>query len=219
MVLAQGNEAPSGAGHLMMLEPRFTDDLSGLPTSKFGPSSLTWWGIIGYMVIEGVGFALMFFVYFFLMGHEQGWPPEGRLPPDILAGTIFTIVILLSEIPNTIIKKAARAGDVATIRLLMPVMVAVGVVLLIIRGFEFNSLNCLWSDNAYASVIWTILILHAAHLGTDWADTVVLWALIVTPLGYEPRRLVDVDENSLYWRYVWLLWIPIYLLIYWVPRL
>jgi heme/copper-type cytochrome/quinol oxidase subunit 3 len=47
----------------------------------------------------------------------------------------------------------------------------------------------------------------------------VLWALIRTPLGYEKRRQVDVDENSLYWRYVWLLWIPIYLMIYWVPRL
>lgn len=203
----------------MILQPRFTEDLSSLPTSKFGPGSLTWWGIIGYMVIEGVGFALMFGVYFFLMGHEQGWPPEGRLPPNLLAGTIFTIVILLSEIPNTIIKKAARAGDLGTIRLLMPVMVAVGAALLVIRGFEFNSLNCRWTDNAYASVIWTILMLHAAHLATDWADTIVLWALIATPLGYEPRRQVDVDENSLYWRYVWLLWIPIYLLIYWVPRL
>lgn len=203
----------------MILEPRFTEDLAGLPTSKFGPSSLTWWGILGYMVIEGMGFALMFFVYFFLMGHEQGWPPEGYLPPDPVAGTIFTILIVLSEIPNTVIKKAARAGDVRTIRLLLPVMVGVGIVLLVVRAFEFNSLNCLWSDNAYASVIWTILMLHAAHLGTDWADTVVLWALIGTPLGFEPRRQVDVDENSLYWRYVWLLWIPIYFLIYWVPRL
>ena len=27
----------------MILEPRFTDDLSDLPNFKFGPSSLTWW--------------------------------------------------------------------------------------------------------------------------------------------------------------------------------
>ena len=203
----------------MILEPRFTDDLSGLPTSKFGPSSLTWWGVIGYMVIEGVGFALTFAVYFYLMGHEQGWPPEGHAPPDVLAGTIFTLVILLSEIPNTMVKKAARAGDVPTMRLLLPLMVGIGAILLIIRGFEFNSLNCRWYDNAYASIIWTLLMLHLAHLGTDWADSVVLCALIMTPLGYEKRRQVDVDENSLYWRYVWLLWIPIYLMIYWVPRL
>jgi heme/copper-type cytochrome/quinol oxidase subunit 3 len=198
---------------------RFTEDVSGLPTYKFGPSSLTWWGIIGFMAIEGAAFGLAFAAYFFLMGHEQGWPPEGRQAPDLLAGTLFTIIILLSEIPNTAIKKAAREPDIPAIRRLMPVMVAVGVILLVIRGFEFNSLNCRWTDNAYGSILWALLLLHTTHIMTDWFDTVVLYALIRTPLAYEGRRQVDVDENSLYWRYVWLLWIPIYLMIYWIPRL
>jgi cytochrome c oxidase subunit III len=203
----------------MMLEPRFTDDLGQLPTYKFGPGSLTWWGIIGFMVIEGTAFALAFAVYFFLMGREQGWPPEGRAAPDVLAGTLFTIIILLSEIPNSAIKRAARERDVSMIRSLMPVMVGIGVILLVIRAFEFNSLNCRWTDNAYGSIVWALLLLHTTHILTDWFDTVVLWALIRTPLAWEARRQVDVDENSMYWRYVWLLWIPIYLMIYWVPRL
>jgi len=203
----------------MIRAPRFTQDVADLPTCKFGSSSLTWWGIIGFMLIEGTAFGLAFAAYFFLMGHEQGWPPEGRAAPDVLAGTLFTILILASEVPNTMIKKAAEARDVPTIRLLMPVMVAIGVVLLIIRGFEFNSLNVRWTDNAYGSIIWALLLLHTTHILTDWFDTVVLTFLMRTPLGYEGRRLVDTDENSLYWRYVWLLWIPIYLMIYWIPRL
>ena len=203
----------------MIPAPRFTDDLAALPTHKFGPGSLTWWGIIGFMLIEGSAFVLTFAAYFFIMGHEQGWPPEGRLPPNLLWGTLFTIIILLSEIPNTMIKKAAEARDVPTIRVLLPVMVLIGIVLLVIRGFEFNNLNCRWTDDAYSSIIWALLLLHASHILTDWLDTVVLTCLMQTELGWEGRRLVDTDENSLYWRYVWLLWIPIYLLIYWVPRL
>jgi cytochrome c oxidase subunit III len=202
-----------------MLKPRFTDDVAALPTHKFGPSSLTWWGIIGYMIVEGGFFAMAFAAYFFLMGHEQGWPPEGRVPPNLLWGTLFTIIILISEIPNTMIKRAANAYDTAAVRKLMPLVVGFGAVLLIIRAFEFNNLNCLWTDNAYASIVWALLLLHTIHILTDWGDTIVLWALMITPLGYEPRRLVDTDENALYWRYVWLLWIPIYLMIYWVPRL
>ena len=104
-------------------------------------------------------------------------------------------------------------------RVLMPVMVLIGVVLLVIRGFEFNNLNCRWTDDAYSSIIWALLLLHASHILTDWIDTVVLTCLMHTEVGWEGRRLVDTDENSLYWRYVWLLWIPIYLMIYWVPRL
>jgi len=203
----------------MIREPRFTDDVAALPTHKFGPGSLTWWGIIGYMVVEGSAFAMAFAAYFFLMGNEQGWPPEGRAAPNVLAGTLFTILILLSEIPNTILKKAANEGDVPVIRKLLPVMVGVGVPLLILRAFEFSSLNCRWTDNAYASIVWALLLLHTTHILTDWIDTIVLWALMRTPLAYEGRRLVDTDENALYWRYVWLLWLPIYLMIYWVPRL
>src|SRR4051812_33886504 len=166
VVLAQEPRAPPRAGDHMIRTPRFTDDLADLPTHKFGPSSLTWWGIIGFMVVEGAAFAMAFAAYFFLMGHEQGWPPEGRLPPDLLAGTLFTIVILLSEIPNTMIKRAAHERDVPTIRLLMPVIIGIGAVLLVIRGFEFNSLNCLWTDNAYGSIIWALLLLHTTHILT-----------------------------------------------------
>ena len=202
----------------MSLPPSFTDDVSQLPTHAFSYRSLTWWGIIGFMVIEGAAFALTIAAYFFLMSHEQEWAPGPWEPPNPIAGTLFTAVMLLSEIPNTMIKKAAEKYDVAEVRRLLPWIVAIGAPLFVIRGFEFNSLNVLWYDSAYGSVIWALLLLHTTHIGTDWVDTAVLWRLMKTPHGEEPRRLVDVDENALYWRFVWLIWLPIYFLIYWLPR-
>ena len=203
----------------MTLAPKFTENLAELPTHAFGPRSLTWWGTVGFMVIEGMFFVLTVAAYFFLMSHEQSWAPRPTPPPNLIAGTLFTLILLLSEIPNAMIKKAAEAYGTDAVRRLFLWMVGIGGVLLVIRGFEFNSLNVLWYQNAYGSVIWALLFLHALHLVTDWADTIVLWALMHTPHGEEPRRLVDVDENALYWRFVWISWIPIYLLIYWVPRL
>jgi cytochrome c oxidase subunit III len=203
----------------MTKPPIFTEDLSKLPTSLFGPPSVTWWGVMAFMVIEGAGFAMVFAAYFFLMSHEQSWPPEPWPAPDLLAGTLFTLVMLASEWPNTLIKKAANAHDTVRVRRLMLWPIAIGALLLVIRGFEFASLNVRWWDNAYGSVIWALLFLHTLHMATDWIDTIVLERLMRTPLGYETRRLIDVDENSLYWRFVWLTWLPIYFLIYWLPRL
>lgn len=199
--------------------PSFTQDLSELPDHAFSYRSLTWWGVVGFMVIEGTAFALTIAAYFFLMSHEQHWAPQPLLPPGLVAGTLFTIILLMSEIPNAMIKKAAEAEDVGAVRRLMPVMVAIGALLLLIRGFEFNSLNVMWYSNAYGSIIWALLLLHTTHVATDFGDTVVLWLLMRTRHGETPRRLVDTDENALYWRFVWLSWIPIYALIYWVPRL
>ena len=203
----------------MKIPPSFTDDLTELPTHAFSHHSLTWWGVIGFMVIEGVAFALAIAAYFFLMAHEQQWAPHPWQPPHLIAGTLFTLLMLLSEIPNTMIKKAAEKYDTEKVRVLMAWPVAIGVALLVIRGFEFNSLNVLWYENAYGSILWALLLLHTAHMATDWVDTVVLWRLMKTPHGYSPRRLVDVDENCLYWRFVWLTWLPIYVLIYLLPAM
>jgi len=202
----------------MSLPPAFSDDVSALPTHAFSYRSVTWWGIIGFMVIEGMFFVLTIGAYFFLMSHEQSWAPQPWDPPNLVWGTLFTLVILASEIPNTMIKKAAAVYDTDKVVALMPWSIFIGIGLIVIRGLEFNSLNVLWWENAYGSIIWALLLLHATHLATDWIDTVVLYFLMKTPHSTSPRRLVDVDENSLYWRFVWLSWLPIYLLIYWVPR-
>ncbi len=203
----------------MIRPPTFTEDLSELPDHAFSYRSLTWWGVVGFMVIEGTAFALAIAAYFFLMSHEREWAPRPWEPPGLIAGTLFTLIILLSEIPNTMLKRAVHAHDLPVVRTLLMWMTLIGGVLLVIRGFEFNSLNVLWYSNAYGSIVWALLLLHTTHVGTDWADTVVLWLLMRTSHGETPRRFVDTDENALYWRFVWLAWIPIYLLIYWAPRL
>jgi len=196
----------------------FTGDLADLPTHAFGHRSLTWWGTIGFMVIEGTAFALAIAAYFLLMSQEQDWPPPPFDAPDLIAGTLFTLVMLASEIPNTIVKRAAEHGQLRKVRKLLLLMVGIGLVLFAIRAFEFASTNVWWYDNAYGSIVWALLVLHTTHVLTDWVDTCVLAGLMHTRHGIEGRRFVDVSENAMYWRFVWLAWLPIYLLIYWVPR-
>ncbi|MBV8913228.1 MAG: hypothetical protein JOZ05_09345, partial [Acetobacteraceae bacterium] len=41
-------------------------DVSGLPLHGIGPESVTWWGALGFMLIEGTGFALVIAVYLYL---------------------------------------------------------------------------------------------------------------------------------------------------------
>jgi cytochrome c oxidase subunit 3 len=202
----------------MMREPRFTTNLSGLPDYAFGHRSLTWWGVMAFMVIEGVAFAMAIAAYLFLMNHQDQWPPAPVGPPGLLAGILFTLVMLASEIPNTMIKKAAEKEDIGPVRTGLVVMTLIGLVLFVIRAFEFASLNVGWTDNPYGSVLWMLLVLHTTHVLTDWVDTATLTVLMFTRHGHQGRRFVDVSENSLYWRFVWLAWLPIYLLIYWIPR-
>jgi cytochrome c oxidase subunit III len=202
----------------MSLPVEFSGDLAELQTEAYGHRSLTWWGVVAFFLIEGSAFALAIATYFYLQGGEQSWPPEPFQPPDLLAGTLFTILLLASEIPNIILKRAAEKKDLRKLKRFMLGMVGIGALLLVLRAFEFASLNVRWTDNAYGSIIWALLVLHVTHFVTDYVDTIVLTCLMFTRHAAEGRRHVDVAENAMYWRFVWLTWLPIYVLIYWIPR-
>jgi cytochrome c oxidase subunit 3 len=202
----------------MSVPVKFAGDLSALPTHSYGHRSLTWWGVVAFFLIEGTAFALAVGAYFYIMGSEQSWPPPPYNPPNPIAGTIFTILLLLSEIPNTLAKRAAEKKDLRNLRKYLLIVCVMCAVMLVPRGFEFASLNVWWTDNAYGSVMWMLLFLHVTHFLTDFVDSVVLLGLLHTGHGGENRRFVDAAENAMYWRFVWLCWLPIYVLLYWLPR-
>jgi cytochrome c oxidase subunit I+III len=198
------------------MQPRRTIHVAALPDYAFGHNGLIWWGTVSFIVIEGSMFVMALLAYYFLRTRVTGWPPS--LPnPDVTLGTINTLVLLGSIVPNQLAKKAAEHLDLGRVRVLLPIGLAFGVVFLIVRAFEFGALGTAWNDNAYASIVWLILGLHTAHLLTDVVDSTVLTALIFTA-HVEPKRLVDVNENAIYWDFVVLAWIPIYLTVYFAPR-
>jgi cytochrome c oxidase subunit III len=191
-------------------------DVSALPSFGFSHRSPMWWGTLGMIAIEGTVFALTIMCYFFLRSHSHSWP-MGVRAPDLLWGTVNLVLILASAVPNELAKKAGERYDAHGVRLWLGITLAVGLALLAVRVMEFAALNVRWDSNAYGSVVWLLLILHTTHILTELLDTIVLTVLFFTgPL--DGKRFVDVSENSLYWYFVVLAWIPIYLVIYWGAR-
>jgi cytochrome c oxidase subunit III len=191
-------------------------DVSDLPTVVFGIRSLTWWGILGMMAIEGTVFVLMIASYFYLRTRRVEWPPHGT-PPDLFWGTLNLVVFLVSTIPNEWYRRRAKKGDLGAVRIGLVTLSLLGVANVVIRYFELLHLNTDWSIDAYGSAVWTLMGLHVLHLLTDLVDTIVLTVLFFTPM-VEGKRFMDASENADYWYFVVLWWIPIYLVIYWAPR-
>jgi cytochrome c oxidase subunit III len=191
-------------------------DVSGLPSYRFSHHSLMWWGVMGMIAIEGTVFAVTIACYFYLWSQAQSWPMSAA-PPDLLWGTVNFLVMLASIWPNHWTKRAGEDGDERRIKVGLLICLAFGIVLTAIRALEFTHLNVAWDTNAYGSVLWTLLGLHTVHLVTDVYDTAVLAALFFAG-RVDGKRHVDVSENGVYWYFVVFSWIPIYIVMYWIPR-
>jgi cytochrome c oxidase subunit 3 len=198
------------------MNARHTLDVSHLPTYAFGHRSLMWWATGGMIVIEGMMFAIALVTYYYLRGRAMHWPMSAA-PPDLLFGTLNTIVLLVSGLPNHFAARAAEREDLPRVRLWMAVCLLFGVVFNVLRALEFTALNTHWSANAYGSIVFALLTLHTVHMVTDFIDTAVLTTLMYTgPLN--GRRFVDVNENADYWWFIIAAWLPIYFTLYIVPR-
>jgi hypothetical protein len=88
---------------------------------------------------------------------------------------------------------------------------------LVLRGLEFGALNCRWDDNAYGSIVWTLLGLHTLHIVADTGESAVL-AVLAFVEKMDGPRFVDVSEEAVYGYFVVLTWLPIYAVVYWAPR-
>jgi heme/copper-type cytochrome/quinol oxidase subunit 3 len=194
-----------------------TLDVSGLAPGAFGHRSILWWGTLGIVLIEGMAFALAIAAYFFLRLRNTTWPPNVPAPM-LLWGTVNTGIMLVSAVPNELARRAAERVSLSKVRLWLVLCLLFGVAFNVVRVYEFLGLNVSWSTNAYGSIVWMLLGLHTTHIMTDVLDTAILTVLMfVGPV--EEKRFVDVSENSVYWYFVILAWLPIYGVVYWVPRL
>lgn len=200
-----------------MSAPRPVVDVSRLPDFAFGARTLMWWATFCLVCVESVVFVLTAVGLFYLQGNEIDIPPGATREPDLLAPSINTIILLVSLWPNQVVKTAAENLDVLKARRWILVADVFAVAFLVVRVFEFGRLNVMWDGNAYGSMVWTLLGLHTAHLLTDFFDSAVLSAMMwLTPV--DGKRLADVAENCSYWYFVVLTWLPIYFLIYVMPR-
>jgi cytochrome c oxidase subunit 3 len=193
-------------------------DLAKLPLHGIRTASVTWWGTLAFMLIEGTGFALTIAVYLYLMSLAAVWPINAP-PPDLLPGTLVTLILLISLLPNILISRWAEQQDLRKVRIGMVIMSILGILPLIVRVFEFPALRVSWDTNAYGSVVWVLLGLHTTHIITDLVDTLVLAALMFTRHGRNLRRFGDVQDNAMYWNFVVVTWLPIYGCIYWLAQL
>jgi cytochrome c oxidase subunit III len=193
-------------------------DVSALPTDVFGTRGPGFWGIVCFMAVEGTTLAICAATYFYLSKNFDVWPPADTRAPSLLVPTISLIALVASNGLALAMDRAAKEMNVGRTRFLLVVSTIVGVALFGLRLFEFRSLNTTWDANAYGSIVWTIMGLHASLLLMEVMETGGI-SLIYLFGKAQPKHFVHVSENATYWLFSTLSWVPLYAIIFLGPKL
>ncbi len=200
-----------------MRKARAVATVEALPNEVYGPGNITWWGALGGEVIEGFVIILGIFAYFYLRHDAPTWPPLHTPLPSLRVPTVNLVLMFISIIPAWLASRAAKQEDRYTTLIWLLVQGLFGVAIIVIRYFEFFALNVRWDTDAYGSLNWALLFAHGYTAMFDVFDTLGL-ALLFLALEPEQKHYVDVTENSFFWYFVVITWIPLFVMIFLGPR-
>lgn len=207
------------------MSTRAVIDISELPHHEFDTYDPVWWGNNLLLAIETSMFMILIATYFYLRQNFTLWPPPVaqltatlRPLPQLGYGTANTILLLLGCIPMVFADLAARRDNRDRARIALVICAIVGFTSLVLRGFEFSAVYFRWDSNAYGSVVWFMLGMHMLHLMILTTE-VVLLTVWVFKREFDMKHRVDIVTVGVYWYWVVAIWVVLYAIIYFTPRL
>jgi cytochrome c oxidase subunit III len=195
-----------------------TLDVGHLKSYDISNQSPLWWGQMCIVGIEGTMFGILIAAYFYVRQSVDVWPPPGDQFPHTLMPTIALIPLIASCLGSYWATEAAKKNDQAGMLLGMGLNIMLASVFFAMRVVEWHSLNFNWQTDAQGSYVWAFLGLHSFDYIADLLFTIVLFVLVATGRYAEKQRL-GVHVDSVVWYFIAASWIPIYVVIYWGPRI
>ena len=91
-----------------------------------------------------------------------------------------------------------------------------GLAAIALRFREFHGTQFRWDDNAYASVVWGILLMHLLHLLVGTIEDGLMFAYI-SIYGLDDKHARDVRVTAVYWYWIVGIWVPLFAIVYFGP--
>lgn len=193
-------------------------DVSRLPDFSISSQAPLWWGQLLLTLIEGTMFAVLIAMYFYYRSIVDVWPPPGtHLAPQALPALSLALLIV-SCLGSYQASEAAKRDDRGGMVRWLIFNVLFGFAAMAVRAVSWASFNFNQAADVHGSVVWTILGLHSLDAVADLLFTLAL--IVVVACGHHgPAQRLGVHVDAVAWYFVVLIWIPLYIVVYWGPKL
>jgi cytochrome c oxidase subunit III len=187
--------------------------MQALPLELAGSRAPLWWGMAMLVVIEVVAYATLFTAYLYLRFHTPEWPPEGLAPPNLLLGVVGVMVLMLSAATVRWASVGLDRERPGQLRAGFGAAAVLALLFVLLHALERALAGFRWDDNAYASVIWTIGMVHMLHVLTLAVIAGGVW-LLARRQFYSRERRLGIEILALFWYTVVAVWLPLFAVVY-----
>ncbi|HEY3671724.1 MAG TPA: cytochrome c oxidase subunit 3 [Acidimicrobiia bacterium] len=195
-------------GSVVRIEP--------VPRTRGYPTA--WWGMVVLIATEAMVFLALLSAYFFVRAGAPAWPPPGVSPPELHRSVLFTVVLLGSSIPIFWMEHALGRGRMRQVAICLAVAFVMGAAFLANTAYDFLNMEFGLGDNAYASLFWVIIGLHAIHVALGLLMSATVQAKVWTG-RVTPEHHVTPEVFALYWHFVDGVWIFVFVSLILSPHL
>jgi heme/copper-type cytochrome/quinol oxidase subunit 3 len=168
------------------------------------------WGLAVLIATESMLFLALLATYFFLRASAHTWPIGHLEPPKLDARAwLFTAILLGSSIPIFAADAAVQRGRPGPLRVGLALSFLMGAAFLVNTVLDFRDLPFGWTTNAYGSIYYVTVGLHAVHVLVGLMISVVVQIKVWRGL-IDAEHHTSVEVFSLYWHFVDVVWIFVF---------
>ena len=171
-------------------------------------------GLILFLVAEGMIFMGMFGAYLAFRALLPVWPPAGTPELELLLPSVNTTLLISSSFVMHNADTAIKKNDVSGMRTWLGITAAMGIIFLCGQLYEYSNLEFGLTTNLFASSFYVLTGFHGLHvfIGVT-AILAVLWRSR-TSGHYSNEKHFGVEAAEIYWHFVDVVWIILFGLLY-----
>jgi cytochrome c oxidase subunit III len=173
-------------------------------------------GMIIFLISEGMLFAGLIGAYIVLRLSEEVWPPAGAPALPVLLTGINTVFLIASSVTYHFAESAVQKGK-SGLGLLF-VTIVLGTIFLGVQAYEWTHLyhEGLWFNTwgTYGSSFFVMTGFHGAHVLIG--VLLIIWCFLKQALTrcYTPTNHISLQNVALYWHFVDVVWLFLFAIVY-----
>ncbi len=171
-------------------------------------------GLIVFLISEGMLFVGLFMAYLTFRAVATSWPPEGTPELETLLPGINTLILVSSSFVIHQASYAIKKNDVATARLWFLATFIMGAIFISGQLYEYNHLGFGLTSNLFGSTFYVLTGFHGFHVLVGLTLIAAVMLKSFKPGYYTSEQHFGIEAASVYWHFVDIVWIVLFTLLY-----